>query len=143
MSLATSISNLETNISNFFAESEADVQAVIALISKEAAIAESALSSALSWVASEVPTVVPIIESAISFATTVGVASNPEAASVIAAAQVAVTALNAVAQAQGSGASDIQTLLAGYTAIKQAQGTAAAVTAAATSIVSATVAKAS
>lgn len=136
-SLADSITAFETNFENFFVETEADVQAVIAAIQKVGTAAENALTSALAWVAKETPLVVPYIEEAIGFATTVGAAANPEAAIVIAGAQAAVAALNAVAQAQGSGASDIQTLLAGYTAVKTAQSTAAAVTAAATKTVTA------
>ena len=139
MTFAASLSAFETSVENFVAETEADVQAVIANIGKGVALAESTLASALSWVASEVPTIVPYLEEAISFATAVGAASNPEAATVIAAAQTAVAALNAVATAQGSGASSAATLLAGYTAIKTTQAAGAQVTVAATqSVVTAT-----
>lgn len=137
MTLATSIAAFEANAENFITETEADVQAVIAAVGNGVALAESAMTSALAWVAKEVPTVVPEIEEAISFATAVGAASNPEAAIVIAAAQTAIATLNAVAQAQGTGASSAQTLLAGYTAIKTSQATAASVTAAATQTVAA------
>lgn len=137
MTLATSITAFEADLENFVAETESDVQAVIAAIGKGAALLEATLDSALKWVASEVPTVVPLIEEALGFATEVGAAANPEAAAIIAGAQTAIAALNAVAQAQGTGASDIQTLLAGYTAVKTAQSTAASVTAASTKAVAA------
>lgn len=142
MSFQDSLNSFEADFENFFVETEADVQALIALIQKDAQIAEAALTSALSWIARETPTVVPIIEEALTFASAVGAASNPEAAVVIAAAQEAVSALNAVAQAQNSGASDIQTLLAGYTAVKQAQAAGASVVGAATKTVLATTARA-
>lgn len=142
MSFQDSLNSFEADFENFFVETEADVQALIALIQKDAQIAEAALTSALSWIARETPTVVPIIEEALTFASAVGAASNPEAAVVIAAAQEAVSALNAVAQAQNSGASDIQTLLAGYTAVKQAQAAGASVVGAAAKTVLATTARA-
>lgn len=140
MTLATSIATFEANAENWLVETETDVQAFIALVQKGITYAESALTSALEWVANEVPTVVPIIEEALSFAGAVGAASNPEAAVVITAAQEAVAALNAVAQAQGTGANDIQTLLAGYNAVKTAQASAASVVAASTKTVAASVA---
>lgn len=127
MTLAT----FETSVQNFFTTTETFVQSVISQVQQEVAIAEADLSAALKWVASNTPTIVADIEQAISFATAVGAATNPAASAVIAAAQIAVTTLNAVAQAQNTGASDVQTLLAGYTAVKQAQAAAATTAAAA------------
>jgi hypothetical protein len=138
MTFLDSLNSFEAQVQNFFVETEADVQAVIANIQKEVQIGEAALDQALKWVAANTPAIVADIEGAISFATAVGAAANPAAAAVIAAAQTAVTALNAVATAQNTGATDVQTLLAGYTAVKQAQAAAASTAAAATNAVAST-----
>lgn len=137
MSFADSITSWEANLESWVVETEADVQALVVAINKNAAFTESQLASGLSWVAKEVPTIVPFIEQALSFATAVGAAANPEAALVITAAQEAIAALNAVAQAQNSGATTVQTLLSGYSAVKSAQASGASVAAAAAKSVTA------
>jgi len=139
MSFQDSLASFESNVESFFVTTEHDVQAVIAKIQQDAAIAQSALDSALKWIAANQPTIVADIESALSFAAAVGATSNPEAAIVIKGAQAAVVALNAVASAQGGGASDVATLLAGYQAIQQAQAAAAQTKVAATGAVAASV----
>lgn len=121
-----------TSIENFLVETEADVQAVIADVSKGVTEAEAYIDDALTWVVNNTPTIVADIESVIGFAAAVGATTNPTVAAAVAAAQAAITALNAVAAAKTSGASDVQTLLAGYTAIKQASASASATAAAAT-----------
>lgn len=132
MTLAT----FETSVQNFFVTTETFVQNVISQVQKAEAIAVADLDAALKWVASNTPTIVADIEQVIGFAGQVGLASTPAGAAAVAAAQVAIATLNAVAQSQNTGASDIQTLLAGYTAVKQAQAAAATTAAAAaTSVV--------
>lgn len=132
MTLAT----FETSVQNFFVTTETFVQNVITQVKNAEAVAMADLDSALKWVASNTPTIVADIEQVIGFAGQVGLASTPAGVAAIAAAQVAIATLNAVAQSQNTGASDIQTLLAGYTAVKQAQAAAATTAAAAaTSVV--------
>lgn len=125
---------------SFWTTAESDVQAFITKLQQGLTWAQTELDSALGWVVNNTPAIVTDIEKAIGFASAVGVSTNPEVAAAIVAAQAAITALNAVASAKTSGASDIQTLLAGYTAVKQAQAASASATAGTTAAVAAAVA---
>lgn len=110
---------------------EADVVAIIAKIKTEEQVVASEINNALHWIASNAPTIVADIQSVVGIAETVGVASNPQVAAAIIAANTAVAALNAFAAASNSGSSDTQAVLSGYVAVKQAQAAAASAAAAA------------
>lgn len=104
---------------------EADVIAIIAKIKTGIATIEADFDTAAKWVAQEVPIIVPYIEQVIGFASSVGVASNPEVMAAITAANTAVQGLNAFAAAENSGVSDTASVVAAYTAIKNAQAASA------------------
>lgn len=135
MTFSLSLSSIEQSIEDFAVETEADVQAVIAAVAKGVQEAETLIDDALQWVVNNTPTIVTDITNVIGFASAVGATANPTVAAAVAAAQTAIAALNAVAAAKNSGATDIQTLLSGYTAIKQAQSSVAAAQAGATTAV--------
>lgn len=116
---------------SFIVETEADVVAVVAKIKTEEEVVASEINSALHWIASNTPAIAADIESVVGIAETVGVAGNPEVAAAIAAANIAVTALNAFASASNSGKSNTQAVLSGYVAVKQAQAAVASAAAAA------------
>lgn len=117
-----------------FTTTEQDVIDVIANIKNDITVAESDITSALNWLAGEVPTIVTALEAAAGLASSVGLVSAPE----LAAAEAAVQALQSFAAAQNSGSgtitADAQAVVAGYVALKQSQATtaSAAATAAAT-----------
>jgi len=119
-----------TALWNFIDETETDVLAVITAIKADAAVAESDINSAMHWIASNTPAIVADIQQVLQIATTIGIASNPEVAAAITAANVAVTALNAFAAASNSGASATQAVVQGYVAVKQAQSASASASAA-------------
>lgn len=125
------------------ATTEADVVAIIADIKTDVSVAVADFTSALKWIAGEVPTITSDLQVALGLAQAVGIAANPEIAAAITAANVAVSALNAFAKVQSagqtSGTSAIQTdaasLVAGYQAYTQAQAAVANAKAAAASSV--------
>lgn len=125
------MSNFTTALWNFIDETESDVLTIIQDIKAGLAIAESDITNALHWIASNTPAIASDIEEVLSIVTTIGVASNPEVAIAITAANTAVTALNAFAAANNAGASNTQSVLAGYVAVKQAQAAVATASAAA------------
>lgn len=104
---------------------EADVIAIVAKIKTGIETLEADFDVAAKWVAQEVPVIVPYIEQIIGFAGSVGVASNPEVAAAIAAANTAVQGLNAFAAAENSGVTNTAAIVAAYTAIKTAQASSA------------------
>lgn len=125
------MSSFSTALWNFIDETESDVLAIIQDIKAGAAVAEADITNALHWVASNTPAIAADIEEVLSIVTTIGVASNPEVAAAVSAANIAVTALNAFAKANNAGAGNAQSVLAGYVAVKQAQSAVAAASAAA------------
>lgn len=137
MTFLDTVTAAEGKVASWFVTTEANVQAVIVLVQKDIAVIEADVDAALKWVANNTPTIVSYVEAVIGFASQVGLSSTPAGAAAVLAAQTAIATLNAVAQAQNTGASDIQTLLAGYAAIKQAQGAASSAAAAATQAVAA------
>lgn len=123
-----------STIENLFTETETDIIALVAAVKKGEAVVAGDIDRAIKWVASETPTIVADLQSAVALVTAVGVASNPDVAAAITAANLAVTALNAFAAASSSGTTDAQAIVSGYVAVKQAQASAASAAAAAASV---------
>lgn len=124
------------SLASWFTTTEADVVALIGKIKAEVAVAEADVTEALNWVAKQTPTVAAALQEVLGVVEVIGVGSNPEVATAIAAANAAVTALNAFAAAQTSPAvQTIQTdgaaVVAGYQALTQSLASQAAVKAAA------------
>lgn len=114
-----------STLKNWLMETETDVLNVIATIKADLAVAESDIDAALHWIASNAPTITSDIQQVVGVAQTIGLTTNPEFAAAVAGANVAVAALNAFANAANSGQSNTQAVLAGYTAVKTAQSSAA------------------
>jgi hypothetical protein len=128
--MTISISGFTTALWNFIDETETDVLTVITQIKADVVVAESDINSALHWVASNVPAITADIQQVLAIAEEIGIASNPDVAVAITAANVAVTALNAFASASNSGQSNTQAVIAGYVAVKQAQAASSSASAA-------------
>lgn len=128
------------SFTTWFETTEADVVSMISKVAADVQLVESELSRGLAWVAGEVPTIVTGLQTAVGLAQQVGVVSAPE----LAAANAAVTALNAFAGSVNSGTTNAQALVNGYVAYKSASAavaTAAASAAAAAPAAAAGVAK--
>lgn len=110
-----------TSLQNFISETEADVVAIVGNIKAGIAVVESDLVSAEHWIASNAPAIAADIQQVLGLVEAVGVGANPEVAAAVVAANLAVNALNAFANASNSGASPAQAVVAGYVAVKQAQ----------------------
>lgn len=120
-----------TTFKNWLTETEADVQAIITNIKSDVAVVESDIDAALHWIASNETPISNAIIQVVNLIEAFGVAGNPEVAAGVAAANLAVQGLNAFAGAVSSGQNDVQSVITGYAAVKQAQAQIAAATAAA------------
>ena len=118
------------NIEAWFVETEAQVQQVIVQINQEVPVVEAQVHSALKWVAGQVPAIATDLQVVTSLITALGFSANPNVATAIADANLAVQALNAFAAAETAGTSDTQAIVNGYVALKQAQAAVASATAA-------------
>lgn len=116
---------------SFFQTTEAEIVDIITKIKTEAEILEEEVNTALKWIASNAPTIATDLQRAAGLAEAVGVASNPQIAAAITAANLAVQGLNAFAAASNSGATNPAAVIAGYSAVKEAQAAAASAMAAA------------
>lgn len=109
------------SIASWWKTTEADVISVITKIKADAVIAEADVHEALNWVAAETPTILAGLQTALGLAEAVGVVTAPE----LMAANAAVAALNAFAEAHNSGtaglATDAKSVISGYVAYTQAQ----------------------
>jgi hypothetical protein len=107
---------LPFSLTNWFHTTETEVVAVISKFAADVAVAEAEVDRCMKWVAQEAPTIVAGLQTAVGLAQQVGLV-NPEE---LAAANAAVTALNAFAAASNAGKSDPSAVVAGYVAYKQA-----------------------
>lgn len=123
-----------STIENLFSETEIEVIALVVAVKKGESVVASDIDKAIKWVVSETPAIVANLQGAVALVEEVGVASNPDVAIAITAANAAVTALNAFAAASNSGSTDAQAIVQGYVAVKQAQASAASAAAAAASV---------
>lgn len=124
-----------TSFATWWKTTEADVISVIGKIRADAVIAEADVHAALNWIANETPTIVADLQVALGLAQAVGVVTAPE----LAAANLAVQALQAIAAAHNASvtagdtslATDAKTVVAGYVAYNQASAAVNAAKAAA------------
>ena|SRR5690348_11949520 len=117
--------DLENNVSHFFAEAESDVVKVVAQIKTDIDVAIQDIDSALKWLVKQTPAIAAGLQTAAGLIEQVGLASDPEVAAAIAAANIAVQGLNAFAQAANSGKTLPQAVVDGYTSYKSAQAAVA------------------
>lgn len=118
----------------FFATVESDVVKVIAAFKTDAPLVVADLNKAMDWVIAQTPAIARDLQLATTLAMDVGIATNPNIGLAIAAANEAVTALNAFATAsaanKAAGQTDTQAhaaaLVQGYVAIKQASAAVSA-----------------
>ena len=89
-----------------------------------------AVHAALQWVAGQVPTIATDLQVVEGLIVALGFSTNPNVATAIADANLAVQALNAFAAAENAGNTDAQAVVNGYVALKQAQAAVASATAA-------------
>jgi hypothetical protein len=108
----------------FWQTTESDVLRIIANIKKDIAVVESDINSALKWIADNAGTITSDIEAVLGVVQAVGIA-NPAVEAAVTAANSAVSALNAYAQAYQNGRGTPKAVVAGYSAFKQAQAAAA------------------
>lgn len=118
----------------FFQATEHDVIAVISAFRTNGPLIVADINKAMNWVVAQTPAIAADIQMASSLAMSVGVAADPRVALAIAAANEAVVALNAFANAsaanKAAGQTDTQAhaaaLVQGYVAIKQASAAVSA-----------------
>lgn len=120
-----------SSLQNFISETEADVVKVVTAIKADMAVIASDLVAAEHWIASNTPAIAADIQQVLGLVEAVGITANPEVAIAVAAANTAVTALNAFANASNTGATPTQAVVAGYVAVKQAQSAVSSAMAAA------------
>lgn len=117
--------DLESNVSHFFVEAETDVVKVVAQVKADIEVAIQDIDGALKWLVKQTPAIAVGLQTAASLIEQVGVASNPEVAAAIAAANIAVQGLNAFAAAANNGKTMPQAVVDGYAAYKSAQAAVA------------------
>ena len=110
-----------TALQSFLVETEADVVKVVGAIKADIVIAERDIVAAQHWIASNAPAIAADIQEVLNLVELVGLGANPEVGAAVTAANVAVQALNAFANASNTGATPGQAVIAGYVAVKQAQ----------------------
>ena len=124
-----------TSIANFVSYAESDVLKLVAAIKNEEQVAVNDINAALKWIAGNAGTITTDIQQVLGLVQVVGIA-NPAVMTAVTAANAAVGALNQFAAAYNSGTGTVQSVIAGYSAFKQAQAAAATATSIAVSAVS-------
>ena len=120
-----------TEFEDWLTTTEGKVQQVIVQINQAIPVAEAAVHAALQWVAGQVPSIAADLQIVEGLIVSLGFSTNPNVATAIADANLAVQALNAFAAAENAGNTDAQAIVNGYVALKQAQAAVASATAAA------------
>ena len=115
-------------LKSFFVTTEKDVFDLIVLIEQDGEVLINEIEAALTWIANNTPAIAADIQRVLSIVQVVGI-TNPTVEAAVVAANEAVSALNAFAAASKSGAGTAESVVAGYTALKQAQAAVAAATA--------------
>ena len=123
--------SFEHNVSHFFQEAEADVVKVVVAIKTDVEIAIEDIDAAMQWLVKQTPNIATGLETAAGLIEQVGLATHPEVAAAIEAANLAVQGLNAFAAAANSGKTMPVAVVNGYLAFKSAQSAVAGATAAA------------
>lgn len=110
------------SFSSWWSTTESEVVAIIAKVKDEALVVEHDVIKALNWVVANSSTIAKDINTVTGYAAMLGVTTgNPAFAAAVSAANVAVQALNTVAQAHANGLTDAQAVVQGYVAVKSAQ----------------------
>ncbi len=129
--------SLEQGIAHAFSTTEADVIAIVKDVISGVEVAASDIDKALQWVAGHAPAIAANVQGVTSLLSTVATVAAPLAPAVsaeidgaVAAANLAVEGLNAVASSiktsgGGTVATDANAVLAGYHAVKTAQAASA------------------
>jgi hypothetical protein len=115
---------------------EADVVAIVIKVKQGAELVAHEINAALGWIADNTPAIAADIQQAASLIQLAGVIdplAEPEVQAAVIAANTAVASLNAFANAYKSGTGTAAAVVAGYSAIKNAQSAAAKATALAAS----------
>jgi len=127
-------------LENALTVTENDVVAIVVKVKQGVELAAHEVSAALGWIADNTPAIAADIQQVSSIIQLAGVVDPAAAAGVtaaVAAANTAVAGLNAFASAYNNGSGNAASVVAGYTAIKQAQAAVASATAIAVSAPSA------
>lgn len=114
----------------FFAATEQDVVNILAKVKQDAVIAVKDVNAALKWISGNIGLIDASVQEVLGIVTTLGATSDPKVAAAIKDANVAVAALNAYAAASNSGQNNVSAVVNGYVALKQAQASVAAASAA-------------
>lgn len=125
------MSDFFEEIENVIETTEADVVTWCLAIKQGASVVASDIQAGLKWVASQTPTIVADIQETVSIVEQLGLANVPQVSAAVAAADLAVTGLDAFAAQENSGTGEAQALVSGYVAVKQAQSAVTAAKAAA------------
>lgn len=109
---------------SFFTTVEADIIKIVTAIKTEEQILAKDVNLALKWIAANTPAITADIQQVLSIIQVVGITS-PQVEAAVVAANTAVTALNAYATAYKNGTGTPAAVIAGYSAYKNAQASAA------------------
>lgn len=123
--------SLFSEIENWLTESEPKVLSLIVQIERDVQIAESDISAAMKWIAQQAPSISTDIQNVVALVMEIGLGSNPTISAAVVAANTAVAALNAYAQAYNSDSGTAQAVVQGYLAVQQARAASAQASAAA------------
>lgn len=126
---AQEVLSFEQHVNTWFVTTEQEVATIVGQIKADIDVAIQDVDKALQWVVSQVPTIAASLTTAASLIEQVGLASHPEVAAAIAAANIAVEGLNAFAAAANAGKTMPQAVVSGYVAVKSAQAAVAGATA--------------
>lgn len=125
MSFASDVLSFEQHVNTWFITTEQEVAKVVGQIKADIDVAIQDIDNALKWVVQQTPAIAADLQVAASLIEQVGLASNPEVAAAIAAANVAVQGLNAFAAAANSGKTMPQAVVSGYVAVQAANAAVA------------------
>ena len=123
-------------LENVLTVTEKDVVAIVVKAKQEIELAAHEINAALGWIASNTPAIaadIRQVSSIIQLAGVIDPAAEAGVAAAVVAANTAVAGLNAFASAYQNGSGNAASVVAGYTAIKQAQAAVASATAIAVS----------
>lgn len=121
MTFATDVLSFEQHVNTWFVTTEQQVAQTVGQIKADVDVAIQDVDAALQWVVQQTPAIASDLQIAASLIEQVGLASNPEVAAAIAAANIAVQGLNAFAAAANSGKTMPQAVVQGYVAVTSAK----------------------
>ena len=104
------------NFLSWWSTTEEDVVNILAKVKADVTVAQKDIDTAIKWISAQTPFIVADLQVALQIAQMFGVVTAPE----VVAANAAVAALNAFADAQKIGKTDLQSVANGYVAYTQA-----------------------